>query len=398
MVNVRIYSYNLLSSSLASPTYFTHCTKANLLASNRLLKVQSKLSAECLKHSVICLQELSRKWEGPMTVFFEAQGYQLVTGMYGHSFNGFMGVGVAYPMDTFEGVKIDIERLADTCKWPVDPAEHGPGSGSYKRRRGKSIFKLFGKLFDAVAKVVVSPVIKLGLLPPAEPRKWTEDPWVAAEKRSNIMVSARLRPKSAPSNEFLVSCYHMPCAFKTPQIMMLHSALAARRCRELATGTGGVDPEEPTGPNSGCPVIPHALVGDFNFMPNSPMYNMVTTGEVNESTCVAEWEGKWQEHVPRSKFGMDWEVGDLGGGMDSAYFAADGKEPDFTNYARIRDDDPFIGTLDYVFLSKKTKYGTGEWKVSKTDKIVNRDEIDGPLPNDSEPSDHVAIGVDINIV
>ena len=78
--------------------------------------------------------------------------------------------------------------------------------------------------------------------------------------------------------------------------------------------------------------------------------------------------------------------------MESAYMVKNGKEPDFTNHAKIRDDEPFIDVLDYIFLNK------GSWNVSSVDPIVLRDEIGGPLPNDDEPSDHVAIAADLTTV
>ena len=37
--------------------------------------------------------------------------------------------------------------------------------------------------------------------------------------------------------------------------------------------------------------------------------------------------------------------------MESAYVRVNGEEPNFTNHARIKDDDPFIDTLDYIFVT-----------------------------------------------
>ena len=38
--------------------------------------------------------------------------------------------------------------------------------------------------------------------------------------------------------------------------------------------------------------------------------------------------------------------------MRSAYAAATGAEPDFTNHAQTKDAPPFIATLDYLFCSE----------------------------------------------
>jgi mRNA deadenylase 3'-5' endonuclease subunit Ccr4 len=81
--------------------------------------------------------------------------------------------------------------------------------------------------------------------------------------------------------------------------------------------------------------------------------------------------------------------------MRSAYAVRqDGKEPDFTNYAaRSADEEPFIDTLDYIFLSDDDK-----WAVSDVLSIPNREDSQGPFPNldVQEPSDHVMIAATLS--
>jgi mRNA deadenylase 3'-5' endonuclease subunit Ccr4 len=36
-------------------------------------------------------------------------------------------------------------------------------------------------------------------------------------------------------------------------------------------------------------------------------------------------------------------------------FDKDGSEPNFTNYAKVKDDEPFSSMLDYIFLSPSWK-------------------------------------------
>ena len=81
--------------------------------------------------------------------------------------------------------------------------------------------------------------------------------------------------------------------------------------------------------------------------------------------------------------------------MRSAYAVAslDGKtEPDFTNYARVKEDEPFIDTLDYFFISD-------EWNVSKVKTLPHRDDCGGPFPNldHNEPSDHILIAANLEL-
>lgn len=67
---------------------------------------------------------------------------------------------------------------------------------------------------------------------------------------------------------------------------------------------------------------------------------------------------------------------------------ANQREPDFTNHARIRDTEPFIDTLDYVFLSPG-------WGVQGVEPIPHRDSVQGPYPTREEGSDHVLIAANV---
>ena len=76
--------------------------------------------------------------------------------------------------------------------------------------------------------------------------------------------------------------------------------------------------------------------------------------------------------------------------MRSAYKENNGKEPEFTNYAKVKDDEPFIGTLDYIFLSE-------HWKVNAVDPLPKLTDLEGPLPLEEEPSDHLLVSATISL-
>ena len=86
--NLRVASYNVLSSKLCEPGYFIKCAKENLDPPTRLKRVQALLETETKKDAVVCLQEVSREWSGDLHAFFARQGYQFTTGLYGNPFNG----------------------------------------------------------------------------------------------------------------------------------------------------------------------------------------------------------------------------------------------------------------------------------------------------------------------
>ena len=93
--NLRVASYNVLSSKLCEPGYFVKCAKENLDPPTRLKRVQALLETETKKNAVVCLQEVSREWSGDLHAFFARQGYQFTTGLYGNPFNGYMVHGSA---------------------------------------------------------------------------------------------------------------------------------------------------------------------------------------------------------------------------------------------------------------------------------------------------------------
>lgn len=78
--------------------------------------------------------------------------------------------------------------------------------------------------------------------------------------------------------------------------------------------------------------------------------------------------------------------------MNSAYKLYQGKEPEFTNYAKIKADNEFIDTLDYIFLSP-------HWKVDEVVELMTKKSAQeiGPMPTENEPSDHLLIGAKVRL-
>ncbi|GMH74739.1 hypothetical protein TrLO_g3369 [Triparma laevis f. longispina] len=333
---MRVFSYNLLSSSLSSPSYFTTLLPENLLPTNRYSKIIGRLEEEVGSRSLICLQEVSRNWVGDLQVFFSQNEYDLITGLYGPKFNGYMGVCLAYPRDKYRLKNVWNENLADTEKWPKRE----------KVERGV-VGKVAGWPFQTL----------LNIFNLQKKRSNNEDAFDASKRRSNILITAQLEDIKT-KDIFNVGTYHMPCAFRTPQVMTLHSELAVRRSQNLSEGK------------------PFLLVGDWNFTPDSKTYEMVTTGALD----------KPDDTYPKRE-GVDWEV-NIGEGVGSAYMTAFGKEPEYTNWARIKEEPEFKETLDYIFYSKN------QWTVKSADEV---EDAGGVCPNEKEGSDHLSIAAEMVI-
>ena len=343
--NIRVTTYNVLSSHLAEPTYFTSCDPKNLDALVRLERVQKKLSVEMEKRSIIGLQEVSMTWSGPLHAFFAKRGYHVVSHLYGKPFNNYMGVLLAIPLDTYELSRVDVQRLSDCAKWPRKP----------KDLEEKGVVKRY----------VVDPIVRMWRAARnARPQYPPQDDWELAKGRFNSIVYANVTHKQTGVS-LGVSTYHMPCMFRNPKVMTLHSALAA---------TYTMRESEKDGTKNSI------LMGDFNVKPIDGSYELLTTNNLDENDVFYPIPYEGTEYIvePPAR-------------MVSCYKEVNGEEPDFTNYAKIKDDEPFIDTLDYIFVTENIR-------VDAVAPLKHRDEVtDGPYPSENEPSDHVLLAADVTV-
>ena len=332
----RVVTYNVLSSSLCEPTYFTHCAPEDLDPPNRLRKLLVKLEPEIAKGAVIGLQEVSQKWAGELHTFFAARGYHMVCSLYGKPFNGYMGIALAVPLEIYDISKVDISRCSDTKKIPREPEK---GGGFLRKYFVNFPVDMYRKLS--------------GSRPP-------QSDWQLARGRFNTIMYATLKCKST-GVEFGVANYHMPCMFRNPKVMTIHSQLAAMYAQRQAGD------------------LPAVLMGDFNLKPGDGGYDLITNGELDAA----------HEAAPVAPEGEEWLTA-LTYPMRSAYKVKNGAEPDFTNHARIKDDPPFIDTLDYIFISPTME-------VAEVLPLPHRDEVKGPFPAPDEPSDHILLAATLRV-
>ena len=53
--------------------------------------------------------------------------------------------------------------------------------------------------------------------------------------------------------------------------------------------------------------------------------------------------------------------------------------------------EPFVDTLDYIFMSK-------DWKVESVVSLPSKTELVGPLPVATEPSDHLLLSATVSLI
>ncbi|RYY86200.1 hypothetical protein EON63_06105 [archaeon] len=185
----------------------------------RLEKVKKKLRGEMEQNAVICLQEVSATWAGPLHSLFSESNYHFVTALYGNKFNGYMGVGVAVPREKYTVLDVDITKVADTKRMARTPKP-----------------TYFMSLILRVKSFFLSILQMLKLYEPPF------DMWNNVLYRHNQMICARLQQKET-GKKFVVGTYHMPCMFNYPSVMNTHCALSAQHIARYA----GEDPYIYTG-------------------------------------------------------------------------------------------------------------------------------------------------------
>lgn len=326
--NHRLITYNVLSSHLCEPDYFKSCNPQHLKPELRLKKLINKLTPELAKKTIICLQEISLLWAGELHRFFAKNNYYLITGLYGKSNNGYMGVAVAYPLDQYEILEVKIERLSDSRNWK-------------NLRQGEVKYRKFLQN--------ISNLLKL--------KKNLKHPQDYAQTRFNQFVFLKLKDRHS-QEIFCVANYHMPCMFFVPQVMTIHVAMIAQKVQELAQEYQFI------------------LAGDFNIRPHSPQYQLLTNGRLETTNSDYPLLLKNDPWLPDLKYGLK-----------SAYFEFLGKEPEVTNYSKVKDKEPFVDTLDYIWLSPN-------WQVQSIINLPKKEELKSFLPNEDEPSDHLLLGGD----
>lgn len=349
---LRVVSYNILSPSLSKSSHFTNCNPTNLDSTVRLKKVLNKLEAPVASRSIICLQEVSLSWSGHLHSFFANRGFHLILASHGSYFNGYMGEALAFPLDLFEAIDIKIEKLTDTIKWP-EPAP----------KKSSTFFDRLSKAWNIIMNSSGQGEKRQKSF--GDRMKEKKEPWNHAKGRLNRFIFVRLRSRTNGA-KFCISTYHMPCIYWSPSVMLIHAGLVVRNFQRLCGSDDGI------------------LAGDFNIKPNDIAYNMITTGSIDKS------HNDYPPNCPDGSSPDTFFPNPLAP-LKSAYMEVLGSEPEFTNYAKLGNTDPFIECIDYLFC-------TGGVEVVDVLRLPNKDMIDGGgLPDNNEPSDHVMVGATVRV-
>lgn len=327
-MSINIVQYNILSSKLCDPDYYRWCNVTDLEPKNRIKKICEYLKEEISKNSIICLQEISREWQGILFDFFSNNKYYFVSSLYGFDYGSRLGIGIAYPSDLYESKNTKVQRVGE--KIPTDNLE----VNDY----------WYNKMYNYVYG-------KLGFF-----QKKPVSIWVKSKNKNNTSITLTLKHKISQM-EFVVSTYHMPCEFKDPGVMTLHINSLLRSLQQYN--------------HKNLPII---LAMDGNFKPISPQYRYITKGTYDDSDVFNFPQYDLDNQV--SPFSYDIIP------MNSLFQSVMCREPKCTNQTFNKNmTELFSETIDYIFYTKL-------YPIGAECPTLNPNDV---LPNDDHPSDHIPL-------
>lgn len=294
---ISVATYNILSSSLSDKKSFPGYKDENINPQNRYLLLLNKLNRYIKKYAIICLQEVSQEWSGPLHTHFYSHEYTMIYSQYGGEFDNFMGVAIAFPNSYF------LKKVI-ICKPAKLIGAINKNLITYKNETYQSNFLL--KNIESIVK-----------------------------KKSNSLIMVCL--KYGSDSVFWIATYHMPCEFRNPDLLMYHALILLKSVQDEVNDE------------------PYILCGDFNFTPDSEPYKYIckkqqsskkTTSEIATDLTLSTAPTLpaspliWNDVC--AKFNLM--------PIKSAYLTFHGEEPTYTNYVNGWNGI-FMGTLDYVFYS-----------------------------------------------
>ena len=290
---VNIITYNLLSSNLSDPSFIIGSSPDNCNPENRLSKIFDIFDEFILNENtpIICLQELSQEWTGHFHVFFSERGYYLITSLYGNKFNGYMGVGIAFPLIKYKLLDCEIRRIGDSelVQKYSDPVNENMPS-----------------FIERFISYITSFIYKKDNIDTSH--------FELVRQRKNTIINLRL--ESRQIGTFCISTCHLPCNFKNMKFMVTNAAIVGHTVNNFTNGDR------------------YILCGDFNSKPDSDVYTLLTTNDIKEESHPKPvmWSIKQNEK------------------LISTYAYIHGEEPEFTYNSKNKFGE-FNSTLDYIFCS-----------------------------------------------
>lgn len=298
-VNFNVITFNCATPFSVVPAEYPDCDPVFLDRIRRKNSILSLFTSWLRTSPIIVLQEVPYNWKQDFDRYFTKRDYTFHCMNYGQKKNGILGVGIAVPTSyTINPSEVEFIRVSDY----IDDID---------------------SLNDYSSENDVKSNIE------------------NAKKRANLVVRMKIHLNNGKA--FYLYNYHMPCAFKTPLIQMLHIQALKRIIASF-------------------PDIPYILAGDMNILPTSKEYAFLTTNTLSMED--SQYFDTRLSITPKS-----------------SYLIANKEEPEFTCFNYTKFAGEFCGCLDYIFISD-------EFKVLKSHLLLTTTT---ELPNLDCPSDHLPL-------
>ena len=150
-------------------------------------------------NAVICLQEVCSTYSGALHAFFSQRGYHFITAPYGRKFNGYMGVGIAVPVNLYDILSVDITRIADNLQVPSknnSKSKQGIVDAHFSQNFG--LFWSSNNMWENKVPFLMSFHTQL-----VDLLRSRDDIWKQSADKQNQMISLRLREKTLKLSVFL---------------------------------------------------------------------------------------------------------------------------------------------------------------------------------------------------
>jgi mRNA deadenylase 3'-5' endonuclease subunit Ccr4 len=289
-VNFNIITFNVGTPFSLTPSEYPDCDPAFLDRLRRKNRILSLMTSWLRTSPIIVLQEVPYNWKQDFDRYFTKRDYTFHCMNYGQKTNGILGVGIAVPSSYgINPEEVEFIRVADYIECDCDSSDEYSSDNEVDTNIEN------------------------------------------AKKRANLVVRMKIHLNNG--KVFYLYNYHMPCAFKTPLVQILHIQALKRIIASF-------------------PDIPYILAGDMNILPTSKEYEFLTDTESPSSITLT-----------------------------SSYLIANKEEPEFTCFNYTTFGGEFCGCLDYIFVSE-------EFKVLKSHLLLTTET---ELPNVDCPSDHLPL-------
>ena len=284
-VNFNIITLNIGTPFSLVPTEYPDCDPVFLDRLRRKNAILSLFTNWLRTSPIIVLQEVPYNWKQDFDRYFTKRNYTFHCMNYGQKTNGILGVGIAVPNSyAINPEEVEFIRVADYIECDYSSSDN-------------------------------------------EVHTNIEN----AKKRANLVIRMKIHLNNGKS--FYLYNYHMPCAFKTPFVQILHINALKRIIESFAD-------------------IPYILAGDMNILPTSKEYEFLTDTQSPSSIT-----------------------------LKSSYLIANKEEPVFTCFNYTTFGGEFCGCLDYILVSD-------EFNVLKSHLLLTTTT---ELPNADCPSDHLPL-------